>query len=268
MPAVFHFDQALMREPADSVVSGLRAVDRGAPDLDRLRLEVRMYREALEAAGVRVETLPALPGFPDSLFVEDPALVFTEGAIQLRPGAPTRLGEAAALATALRRRFDSVLDLSEGFVDGGDVLTTPAAVMIGLSARTDETGARALQVLLTRLGRRSLVVKTPPGVLHLKTDCSLLDDETILATERLAASGIFRRSRIVLVPAGEEAAANSLRVNEKVFVGESFPRTGERLSALGYEVVTLPQSQIALLDAGFSCLSLRWRAGRATGARG
>jgi dimethylargininase len=267
MPPTFHFDQALMRDPADSVVNGLRAVDRGAPDLDALRREVRTYREALERAGVSVEVLPALQGFPDAIFVEDPALVFSEGAVVLRPGAPTRRGEAAELATALRRRFNWVLELGEGFVDGGDVLTTPTGVLIGLSARTDETGARSLQALLTRLGRRSTIVKTPEGVLHLKSDCSLIDDETILATERLAASGIFPDYRIVVTPEGEEAAANSLRVNEKVFVGDAFPNTAERLASLGYSVERLPQSQIALLDAGFSCLSLRWRAPRG-GSRG
>jgi len=267
MPEVFRFDNALMRDPADSAVNGLRAVDRGAPDLDGLRREVRMYRAALEEAGVKVETLPALPDFPDSLFVEDPALVFSEGAIVLRPGAASRSGEAAALASALRRRFNWVLELTEGFVDGGDVLTTPQAVVIGLSARTDEAGARALQGLLTRLGRRSVVVKTPPGVLHFKTDCSLLDEETILSTERLASSGVFVDHRVVLTPEGEEAAANSLRVNDRVFVGEAFTRTTDRLCSLGYDVVALPNSQIALLDAGFSCLSLRWRASR-SGPRG
>jgi dimethylargininase len=185
--------------------------------------------------------------------------VFSEGAILLRPGAPSRLGEAAAIAPVLRRRFDQVLDLREGFVEGGDVLTTQRAIMIGLSARTDETGARALKVLLEQLGRRGEIVSTPPGVLHFKTDCSLLDEETILSTPRLAASGVFDGYRVLLTPEGEEAAANALRVNDRVFVGDRFPNTAERLSAAGYRLVLLPSAQIALLDAGFSCLSLRWK---------
>ena len=82
------------------------------------------------------------------------------------------------------------------------------------------------------------------------------------STGRLAASGVFADYRVVLTPDGEEAAANSLRVNQRVFVGETFPRTADRLGSLGYDVVPLPNSQIALLDAGFSCLSLRWHAGR------
>ncbi len=262
MTPVFHFDHAIVRAPATSVVRGLRAVDRGAPTREGVQREFEVYVAALRAAGVQVETLPALDEFPDSIFVEDPALVFSEGAILLRPGAPSRLGEAAAIAPALRLRFDQVLDLPEGFVEGGDVLTTPGAVMIGLSARTDETGARALMVLLEQLGREGQIVTTPPGVLHFKTDCSLLDEGTILSTARLAASGVFNGYRVVLTPEGEEAAANALRVNDRVFLGDRFPRTAERLSAAGYRLVLLPCAQIARLDAGFSCLSLRWKAGQ------
>jgi dimethylargininase len=261
MTPVFHFDHAIVRAPAASVVGGLRAVDRGAPTREGVHREFDAYVAAMRAAGVELEILPALDEFPDSIFVEDPALVFSEGAILLRPGAPSRLGEAAAIAPVLRRRFDQVLDLPEGFVEGGDVLTTQGSVMIGLSARTDETGAQALKALLEQLGRKGQIVTTPPGVLHFKTDCSLLDEGTILSTERLAASGVFRGYRVLLTPEGEEAAANALRVNDRVFLGDRFPRTAERLSAAGYRLVLLPSAQIALLDAGFSCLSLRWKAG-------
>lgn len=261
MAPVFQFDQALVRAPGSSVVQGLRAVDRGAPTREGVQHELDTYIGALQAAGVTVEVLPALDAFPDSVFIEDPALVFSNGAILLRPGAPSRFGEAAALAPVLRRRFDSVLELTEGFVEGGDVLVTPTAVLIGLSERTDGRGAEALKLLLEQLGRRGEIVSTPPGVLHFKTDCSLLDEETILATMRVAASPAFQRYRVIVTPRGEEAAANALRVNDRVFLGDRFPRTADRLTAAGYGVVLLPGAQIALLDAGFSCLSLRWRSG-------
>ena len=257
-----HFNRALVRAPAASVVRGLRAVDRGNPTFAGVQREFEAYVAALKGAGVAVETLPPLEEFPDSIFMEDPALVFPEAAIILRPGAPSRLGEAAALAPELRRRFDRILDLRDGFVEGGDILTTSREVLIGLSTRTDERGATGLRSLLEQLGRRGRIVTTPPGVLHFKTDCSLLDEETVLCTERLAASGVFEDYRVVLTPPGEEAAANSLRVNERVLVGSGFPRTLDLLTANGYRVVALPNAQIALLDAGFSCLSLRWEGSR------
>ncbi len=260
MPPVFHFDQAIVRTPGARIADGLRAVDRGAPTREGVQRELDAYVLALRAAGVEVETLEALDDFPDSIFVEDPALVFSNGAILLRPGAPSRFGEAAAIAPVLRRRFHEVLELSEGFVEGGDVLVTPDVVLIGLSGRTDGTGAEALKVLLSKLGRRGEIVSTPPGVLHFKTDCSLLDEQTVLATSRLAAARAFERYRVIVTPRGEEEAANALRVNDRVFLGDRFPRTADRLAAAGFKVVPLPNAEIARLDAGFSCLSLRWSA--------
>jgi len=260
--SAIRFDHAIVRAPARSVSAGLRALDRGAPTFEGIKAEHDGYVAALRAAGVEVTRLPPLGAFPDSIFVEDPALVFAEGAILLRPGAPSRAGEVAEIAPTLREMFDVVLVLAgEGLADGGDVLTTPDRVLIGLSARTDRAGAEALQQALGELDRESEIVATPPGVLHFKTDCSLLDDETVLTTRRLSASGVFRhRLREILVPDGEEAAANALRVNDALFIGREHPRTCNLLAGAGYSVVPLPTTEIGRIDAGLSCMSLRWRA--------
>ena len=255
------FDTALMRAPGRSVTDGLRAVDRGAPSFDALCDQHAGYRKALEKAGVIVEMLPALEEFPDSVFMEDPALVFTEGAILLRPGAPSRAGEAEALRPALVERFARVLDLAEGHADGGDVLVTPHCVYIGLSARTDRTGAAALVRALAEFGRHAEVVEPPPGVLHLKTACSLLDEGRLLVTRELLGLPAFAPFERLVVPSGEEPAANALRVNDVLLLSAGYPRTAEMLAAAGLRVDVLPTTQVALLDAGLSCLSLRWLRG-------
>ena len=122
---VFDFDSALVRTPAPSVVDGLRDGDHEGPSHKGVLGEFSAYVAALEAAGVAVENLPPLADFPDSVFVEDPAFVLPEGAILLRPGHASRTGEADAIAPALRRRFARVLELDEGFADGGDILFLP-----------------------------------------------------------------------------------------------------------------------------------------------
>lgn len=259
-PDVFHFDSALVRSPARSVVQGLRAEDRGDPSYAGVLGEHQAYLAALRAAGVEVTVLPPLEAFPDSLFVEDPALVFTEGAIVLRSGAASRAGEVEEIIPVLRGMFDRVLELPPtGFADGGDVLSTPKGLMIGLSARTDRAGAQALLACLDKLGRKGTVVETPAGVLHFKTDCALLDEESVLSTRRLALSGVFDGFRQVLVPEGEEAAANALRVNDVVLVAAGFARTIEMLDRRGYQVVPVEVTEIGRIDAGLSCMSLRWQ---------
>lgn len=256
---VYRFNSALVRTPSRSVVHGLRADDRGDPSAEGVAAEHDAYLTALRAAGLDVTVLPALEDFPDSVFVEDPALVFSEGAILLRPGNATRRGETAKIAPALRARFGTVLELAgEGHADGGDILVTPDRVLIGLSARTNAAGAGALGACLTRLGLTSQTVTTPPGVLHFKTDCALIEENCMLSTARLAASGVFDAFETMIVPEGEEAAANALRVNDVVLVGSQFPRTIERLDAAGYAVVPLATAEIGKIDAGLSCMSLRW----------
>ncbi len=254
----FQFNRAIVRQPARSVVAGLRAEDRGNPTYDGIRAAHDAYTAALRSADVDIIVLPPLENFPDSLFVEDPALVFLEGAILLRPGAPSRAAETRELAPTLRDWFDIVLDLPTGHADGGDVLVTPRLVMIGLSDRTDRAGAEALAVCLAELGRESTIVETPGDVLHLKTACSLLDDDTILRAPCLEETGIFDGFRQITTADGEAAAANALRVNDVLMVGAGFPRTIERLGALGYGVVPVDTSEIGKIDAGLSCMSLRW----------
>lgn len=90
---VYHFTHAIVRTPCAAIVNGLRAVDVGAPDYGRVVAENAAYVEALRDAGLTVSVLPALDAYPDSMFVEDPALVFTEGAIVMRPGAKSRFGK-------------------------------------------------------------------------------------------------------------------------------------------------------------------------------
>lgn len=255
---VFDFNSALVRVPGKSVIHGLRAQAGPAPTHDSVLSEHEAYVSALRSAGVRVQVLPALEQFPDSIFVEDPALVFSEAAVLLRPGAQSRLGEAQELSATLADRFPRVLRLAEGFADGGDILVTPHCVLIGLSARTDEAGAKSLQDMLASIGRESRIVNTPPGTLHLKSDCSLLDEETVLVTDGLAGSGIFEGFKRLVVPPEERGAANALRINDRVLVGAGFPRTEEMISNHGLPVVPLKVSEIARIDAGLSCMSLRW----------
>jgi dimethylargininase len=150
--------------------------------------------------------------------------------------------------------------LSAGVADGGDILVTPGLVFIGLSARTNQAGAANLRELLRSQGLNSKVVEVPRGTLHLKSDCSLIDEETVLATEELAKSGVLDGFRILVVPGEERNAANALRVNDVVFLKAGCPRTLDMLVNHGLNVLPLPVSEVGKLDAGLSCMSLRWLA--------
>ncbi|HVU21655.1 MAG TPA: hypothetical protein VHE09_13065, partial [Rhizomicrobium sp.] len=108
-------------------------------------------------------------------------------------------------------------------------------------------------------GRKARVAETPADVLHFKSASSLLREDTVMATQRMADSGAFAGLKVLVVPEGEEGAANFLRINDIVFVGDRYPRTIEMLKREGFAVRGLKIDEIRKLDAGLSCMSLRWR---------
>jgi len=181
------------------------------------------YVDALRSIGATVHELPPPVDFPDAVFVEDTALCLPGFALLMRPGAPSRAGEVAYIAPPLNQLFDVVRPIEgPGHIEGGDILFTGRELLVGLSCRTDVASVAELRALLARHAASGGVepalrcIDTPPGVLHFKTDCSLLGDGTLLATERLARTGCFVGYRVIRTPDGEEAAANCMRFNELV----------------------------------------------------
>lgn len=253
------FSHAIVRKPGRSVANGLRDGDGANPVPERFATEHAAYVTALRATGADVIELDALEDYPDSVFVEDPVLCVGGAAILLRPGAPSRFGEREGARKALAQVFDRVIELPEsGFVDGGDILLTDREVLVGLSARTDEDGVAALQPIVAELGMPLRVVRTPPEILHFKTECGLLDTDTIFATKQLARTGCFEGYRVIECPEGEERAANLIRFNDKVFLAAGFPKTLALLREEGFQVVELSVAEAAKIDGGLSCMSLRF----------
>ena len=260
MPRSYHFTHAITRRPAAAILQGLRAVDTGAPSLRLMQSHHSDYIAALRSTGASVVELPALETFPDSVFVEDTALCLPEGAVIMRPGAPSRLGEVAEMAPHLAALYAEVKQITaaDSFIEGGDILTTETEILVGRSARTNAKGITDLARLVAPWGHKVREVPTPAGVLHFKTDCSLLDVETILATSRLAASGCFQGYRVIHTAPGEEACANAIRFNDLVLLASGFPRTRDALAQAGYSLREIGNSECAKLDGGMSCLSLRF----------
>ncbi|GGJ59137.1 dimethylarginine dimethylaminohydrolase [Sphingopyxis bauzanensis] len=253
------FTHALCRAPAPSAIHGIRADGGPDPVFAGLAAEHAAYVATLRDLGLTVDVLPPLDDFPDALFTEDVALTFPEGAILLRPGAPTRAGEVAHIRAALGFHHAQLLEMTgPGYADGGDVLRLADRVIIGLSDRTDRSGATELAKLLETLDYRAEIAETPPGVLHFKTGCGLIDANTILAVPEMASCPQFAGLEVVLTPLGENPAANILRVCSTVLVGARWRATRAMLTARGIDCRPLPTDQIARIDAGLSCMSLRW----------
>ena len=257
--ASYTFSHALCRKPAKSVANGLRAEDQGDPDHTRFIEHHQRYVEALIACGCKVTLLDALEDYPDSVFIEDAALCLGDVAIALRPGANSRFGESAALMPALNKLFRQVINLpGNGCIDGGDILVTDTEVLVGLSSRTNQAGFDSLSEQVQGLGYKARKINTPADILHFKTDCGLLDNNTIFASSALAATGCFDSYQVIVAPENDTAAANLIRVNDTVLISEGYPETKSLLEKAGYKIVCLPNSEAAKVDGGLSCMSLRF----------
>lgn len=253
------FSRAITRKPAATIIDGLRAIETGSPDLAQMTAAHDAYIATLRETGAEVIELPALPAYPDSVFVEDTALCLPQGAVMMRAGAPTRAGEVGEMAPALADFCNDIRTIKgPGTIEGGDILVTEREILVGLSDRTDQAGVDELAALIADWGYRVRTIKIPDDVLHFKTDCALLDVNTILSTQRLAVSGCFDGYDVIYTAPNEDAAANAIRFNQFVLMAAGFPETAKRLRDTGYEVREIDNRDCAKLDGGMSCLSLRF----------
>jgi dimethylargininase len=252
--------QAIVRPPPATFAAGLSSAPAGAPDLARALVQHRDYCEALTACGLTLTVLPADPAYPDSCFVEDPAIVTATGAMVTRPGAPSRAGEADSIAAALRSWFRDLVRMTPpGTLDGGDVCQVDGHFLVGLSGRTNEEGARQLTAFLETLGYRSSIVniRGTEGLLHLKSGMSYLGDGRIVVVPELSRLEALRPYELIVVPDKERYAANCLPVNGRVLIAAGHPDLDGTLSGLGYETLPIDVSEFRKMDGSLTCLSLR-----------
>ena len=255
------FTRALLRTPGENYATGITSAAEGPPLLATALEQHASYAAALSACGLMLTILPADLRHPDGTFVEDVAIVTPAAAIVMRPGAASRAGETAAIAATLGRCYDSVAHITApGTVDGGDVCETDSGFLIGVTARTNEAGARQLAGLLGDLGHAATVldVRGCQGLLHLKTGISYLGDGRLAVAAGLPPLAAFEAYEQVAVAAQESYAANCVRVNDRVLVAAGYPRFTDTLARLGYDPLPLAMSEFRKMDGGLSCLSLRF----------
>jgi len=255
------FTRAIVRPPATTFAEGITSAGLGPPDMALALKQHEAYCQTLERLGLALIRLPPDPAFPDSTFVEDTAIVTARGATLTRPGAASREGEVRSIGDELGKWFPELGAITApGTVDGGDVCEAGEHFFIGLSERTNPEGAAQLAAWLERRRFSTSVmdIRGIPGLLHLKTGLSWLGGRRLLASAEVAGHGALGGWEVVRVPAGEDYAANCVRVNEALLVARGFPATSALLGELGYDLVPLPMTEYRKLDGGLSCLSLRW----------
>src|ERR1700681_4710630 len=123
---------AITRAVSPAIVNcELSFIDRQPIDLAVAQEQHHAYEKLLGKLGARVISLPAEPDLPDSMFVEDPAIVLDELAVILPLGTATRRREAPSLAQALAPFRKLAYISAPGIIEGGDVLRVGRTLYVG-----------------------------------------------------------------------------------------------------------------------------------------
>jgi dimethylargininase len=233
----------------------LTHLDRIPIDVELARKQHQAYEAALADAGCRIERLPAADELPDSVFVEDTAIVVDEVAVITRPGAESRRPETASVVDALRNYRELLFIKPMAILDGGDVLRIGRKVFVGQSTRTNEEGFRQLATALTPFGY-SVQAVTPRGCLHLKSAVTAFSDDGLVINPEWVDASMFKGTQVITVDPSEPAAANVLRIGDVVLCATAFPRTAQRLRDAGVNVRMVDVSELAKAEGALTCCSV------------
>lgn len=257
------FKNALVRTPARSVINGIDDyADMGKPNYERALQEHQAYIKMLTTLGVDVTVLDPLEDFPDSCFVEDPAVVADEFAVITNPTRDTRTAEREQIRPALEKfyRSDQIFEITApGHLEGGDVMPVDGTFYVGLSARTNQAGIDQFTKIAAKFGHA--VVSVPvTGVLHLKTGTTYMGDHQLLVSGEYLDSPYFKDFEQLKVPTGEDYAVNCINTGNGVIMPAGFPGVKQLLTDHGFTVHTVEMSEFSKIDGGLTCLSLRFNA--------
>lgn len=251
--------KAIVRRPTRCMLKGETTSLQGPPNYEIACQQHDAYISALEYCGLQVHVLPSLDAFPDSCFVEDTAVCTPSIAVLSRPGAESRIGEVDVMKDTLQSMYETNIQriLSPGTLDGGDVVVMDKTVYVGISHRTNRSGAEQLLAMLRPYGYHGTMVHLPKDQLHLKCTISALNHTTLLASLPLWKPFDALKNVITLTePKQDQYDANILNVNGKVICSVKNTSIEDAIGDKDYEIIKLNTSEFEKLNGAITCLSI------------
>lgn len=230
-------------------------IDRTPIDVGTAQAQHHAYVQALKELGCAVLELPAEPDLPDSVFVEDAAVILPDAALITNPGADSRKPETDSIARALAPYRELVYIRPPATVDGGDVLVLGRDIYVGKSTRSNTDAVAQMNHLLRRFGYQAHAVEMH-DCLHLKTAVTCVDDKTLLINRNWVDVEHFKGYDLIEVDVSEPFAANCLPLNGSVIYPTAFPKTMKKLKDRGYNVKPVIVDELAKAEGAVTCCSL------------
>ena len=248
---------ALVRRPAESLADGIVTFLEHTPvDVALAKRQWDEYVAALERSGWPTVAIDGDDAMPDCVFVEDTVVMFGDLAVITNPRQPTRNPEIVAVQRLIDELGLERVTITEGTLDGGDVLKIGSQVYVGLSGTTN---AAAVDQLARIVAPRGYTVTGIPmnKALHLKSALTALPDGTVIGYEPVVDDpGAF--PSFLGVP--EEPGAHVVILDEDLLLMSSAaPRTAALFTDRGYRLETVDISEYEKLEGCVTCLSVRVR---------
>jgi dimethylargininase len=247
---------ALTRAVPDSISEcELTHIARVPIDVALARAQHDRYERTLRSLGCCVQRVADAQDMPDSVFIEDTAVVLPEIAVITRPGAESRRQEGGPVGASLESWRQIVRIEPPATIDGGDVLVVGRVIFVGCSVRTDADAARQLTTIAAPFGYAVRDVRVD-RCLHLKCAVTAVGDDLLVMNPDWIDRASFQGFDVIDVDPDEPDAANVLRVGGAVICAASAPRTAERLGARVARVETLDVSELGKAEGALTCCSL------------
>jgi N-dimethylarginine dimethylaminohydrolase len=240
--------------------------DRRPPDLELVAEQHAGLVEALRAEDVDVVvTEPLGPPFVKSVYTRDPSITVPGGAIVGRMGVRMRRGEEPHTTRVLAAAGMPILGTitGTGTLEGGSFTKLrPGIAALGTSIRCNEEGFRQLRVLLDLIGVELIRVPVAGYSIHIDLHFAMVDvDRALVHPAGLPYDFLVTLRNLGIetiegVP-GEEWGLNLLCLRPgRVLMAEGSPRTAERLTEAGIEVVTIPYDELHKNGGGVHCSTI------------
>jgi dimethylargininase len=215
------------------------------------------YCRTLQRLGLELIWIKGDNALPDSCFVEDTAAVFMEKAVICNMRSKSRTNEAVEVAKVMEKLKETHRIEPPAIIDGGDVLRVEDKVFVGISARTNLHAVNQLRKILEN-SRLNIVPVKVHRVLHLKSACTYLGKGFVILSKGCFDANVLLDLRKIVVPKGEEYAADCLAINGTVLMAKGYVKTRKLVEREGFPVEELEISEFRKGDGALTCLSIIW----------
>ncbi len=245
---------ALVRPVPDSYDRYIRT-NREKIDVALAKRQHDEYCRALQKLGLSLIWIRGDNALPDCCFVEDTAVVFDKKAVICNMRARSRVNEVDEVAKVMAKLKETYCIKPPATIDGGDVLTIGDRVFVGISARTNPYAVTQLKKILED-SRMDVIPVKVHKVLHLKSACTYLGNDVVILSRGCFDTNVLQGLGKIIVPRGEEYAADCLVVNEAVLMAKGHAETKRLVEKEGFQVVELEISEFRKGNGALTCLSI------------